>query len=157
MTSASAGRSNILMQWRKCWSIPRLYHHPRSQINIMSSTGTSRPLISPSASVPARSGFGFARRWHLDLFGLSMWICAQKHLYFSWILLSIFSQFSVVNFTGCWMASYFPVKLPRKENHFWHSLHLKLKRRIFRRTPIGFPARNWLPPPCCYTNMREQK
>ena len=78
MTSASAGRSNILMQWRKCWSIPRLYHHPRSQINIMSSTGTSRPLISPSASVPARSGFGFAHRWHLDLFGHSMWICAQN-------------------------------------------------------------------------------
>ena len=98
----------------------------------MSSTGTSRPLISPSASVPARSGFGFAHRWHLDLFGHSMWICAQKHLYFPWILLSIFSQFPVVNFTGCWMASYFPVKLPRKENHFWHSLHLKLKREIFK-------------------------
>ena len=49
-----------------------------SQINIMSSTGTSRPLISPSASVPARSGFGFARRWHLDLFGHSVWICAQN-------------------------------------------------------------------------------
>ena len=68
---------------------------------------------------------GFVWTQHVDL-------CSKKHLYFPWIWLSIFSQFPVVNFTGCWMASYFPVKLPRKENHFWHSLHLKLKREIFK-------------------------
>ena len=126
MTTTAAGRSYIDVQWRKCWSIPLLiYHHLWSKINIMSSTGSSRPLIEPLASVPVLAQ-------PLDLLVADIWICLEtafgfvfKNIYISPGFNFPYFRSSPLSISPCWMASYFPVKLPRKENHFWHGLHLK--------------------------------
>ena len=126
MTTTAAGRSYIDVQWRKCWSIPLLiYHHLWSKINIMSSTGSSPPLISTLASVPVLAQ-------PLDLLVADIWICLEtafgfvfKNIYISPGFNFPYFRSSPLSISPCWMASYFPVKLPRKENHFWHCLHLK--------------------------------
>ena len=126
MTTTAAGRSYIDVQWRKCWSIPLLiYHHLWSKINIMSSTGSSRPLISLLSSAPALAQ-------PLDLLVADIWICLEtafgfvfKNIYISPGFNFPYFRSSPLSISPCWMASYFPVKLPRKENHFWHGLHLK--------------------------------
>ena len=126
MTTTAAGRSYIDVQWRKCWSIRLLiYHHLWSKINIMSSTGSSRPLISLLSSAPVLAQ-------PLDLLVADIWICLEtafgfvfKNIYISPGFNFPYFRSSPLSISPCWMASYFPVKLPRKENHFWHGLHLK--------------------------------
>ena len=61
--------------------------------------------------------FGFVWKQHLDL--------CSRNIYISPGFNFPYFRSSPLSISPCWMASYFPVKLPRKENHFWHGLHLK--------------------------------
>ena len=100
----------------------RIYHHLWSRINIMSSAGTrvdhwyhrSLPLLP------------------LDLLVPDIWICLEtafgfvfENIYISPGFNFPYFRSSPLSISPCWMASYFPVKLPRKKNHFWRGLHLK--------------------------------
>lgn len=129
MTMTAAQEGVISMQnYENIGQYPqnRIYHHLWSKINIMSSTGTSRPLISPLASAP------LLLAQPLDLLVADIWICLEtafgfvfKNIYISPGFNFPYFRSSPLSISPCWMASYFPVKLPRKENHFWHGLHLK--------------------------------
>ena len=100
----------------------RIYHHLWSRINIMSSAGTrvDHWYHRPLPLLP------------LDLLVPDIWICLEtafgfvfKNIYISPGFNFPYFRSSPLSISPCWMASYFPVKLPRKENHFWHGLHLK--------------------------------
>ena len=135
----STGRSYIDAKLRKCWSIPPSdlsssmisdqyyvinWDQPTTDITEHFRSCSLRLWICSSVT------FGFVWTQHVDL-------CLKTFIFPVDLTFHIFAV-PRCQFHRCWMASYFPVKLPGKENHFWHSLHLKLKRGMFKGTPIRF-------------------
>ena len=93
----------------------RIYHHLWSRINIMSSAGTrvDHWYHRPLPLLP------------LDLLVPDIWICLEtafgfvfENIYISPGFNFPYFRSSPLSISPCWMASYFPVKLPRKETIF---------------------------------------
>ena len=140
----STGRSYIDAKLRKCWSIPPsdLSSSMISDQYYVINGDQSRPLISPLASVPVLAQ-------PLDLLLADIWICLEtafgfvfKNIYISPGFNFPYFRSSPLSISPCWMASYFPVKLPRKENHFWHGLHLN--SGIFQNNVWNHVLSKWL-------------
>ena len=138
MTTTAAGRSYINVQWRKCWSIRLLiYHHLWSKINIMSSTGSSRPLISLLASVPVLAQ-------PLDLLVADIWICLETAFGFVFKNIYISPGFNFPYFRSSPLSispaaewhHIFLLNCPEKKNHFWRGLHLK-QMYLVEATKLG--------------------